>query len=513
MPGPHPNDEPSRSPQSNSLSESVLLLERFQSGDDAAATELFERFSQRLASLVQSRLSRKLARRLDAEDVVSSAYRSFFVRARDGQFSVDEPGDLWRLLAQMTLNKLYRGAARHNADRRSLNREQHDVFNQPNQIADVATAPELEVIVADQLEYLMAQLPEATGRVLELRLQGNDVEEIAALVGRSSRTVRRQLETIRTTFLKSVGNEPLGDLNRKPSFQTQSLNAADTDAGPTELTPVCHGVQVRTLDDFVLRRQIGLGLTGRVYEAFDKRHQRLVAVKVLRKALISDRSLRERFENEVSIVAQLSHPGIVRIEGHGETPNRGRFIVMELFENGDLTKFAGKSLPTQRAVEWLLEASAAIAYAHKAGVIHCDLKPANMLLSADNHVAVADFGFAQLKTALPDQRSFIAGTPSFMAPEQVDSTWGQIGPHTDIYGLGAVMYFLLTGSAPINGATTQDILSQLTAKSDIPSVEILRPNIPDSVSNIIDRSLRKDPKQRIESVETLIALLRSDAKM
>lgn len=505
-------DEPPRAQQPNSLSESVLLLERFQSGDDAAATELFERFSKRLASLVQSRLSPKLARRLDAEDVVFSAYRSFFVRARDSKFSVVEPGDLWRLLAQMTLNKLYRGAARHNADRRSLDREQHDKLNEPNQIADAATSPELEVIVADQLEYLLAQLPEATGRVLELRLQGNDAEEIAALVGRSSRTVRRQLETIRTTFMRTVGNEPLGELKRRSSIQSQCLDAADIEACSAELTPVCSGVEVRTLKDFVLRRQIGLGLTGRVYEAFDKHHQRLVAVKVLRKTLINDRSLRERFVNESNIVAQLSHPGIVRIEGHGETPNRGRFIVMELFENGDLTKFAGTSLPIKQAIDWLLEAAAAITYAHKAGVIHCDLKPANLLLSSCLQISVTDFGFAQVKTALSNQLTFIAGTPAFMAPEQVDRTWGEIGPQTDIYGLGAVLYFLLTGSPPINGATTNDVLSRLTSESEIQSVKVMRPETPNWLADIISRSLCKNASQRFKSVETLIEALNNGMK-
>ena len=181
------SESPPNRSQASSLSQSVLLLERFRAGEERAATELFERFAKRLGSLVQSRLSSKLARRLDAEDVVLSAYRSFFVRARDGQFAVDEPGDLWRLLAQITLNKLYRSAARHNAGRRSLDREQDEVIDWANRAADAATSPELEVIVADQLEHLMSQLPEATCRVLELRLHGHDADEIASLVGRRAR--------------------------------------------------------------------------------------------------------------------------------------------------------------------------------------------------------------------------------------------------------------------------------------------------------------------------------------
>ena len=366
---------------------------------------------------------------------------------------------------------------------------------------------ELEIVVADQLDHLMAQLPEATGRVRELRLQGNDVEEIAALVGRSPRTVRRQLETIRATFLKSAGNENFGSLKRTEANQTRGLEVHGSEATPTGFVSNSNGVEVRTLNDFVLRRQIGLGLTGRVYEAFDKRHQRLVAVKVLRKSLINDRSLRERFENEVGIVAQLSHPNIVRIEGHGETPNRGRFIVMDLFANGDLTKFAEASLPIHQAIDWVLTAASAIAYAHQSGVIHCDLKPANVLLSSDQQIAVTDFGFAQVKSTLSAQKSFIAGTPAFMAPEQFDRRWGEIGPQTDIYGLGAVLYFLLTNSPPINGATTNNILSQLAAESDIQAAKALRPDIPSWLADTISRCLRKNTSQRFESVEALITAL------
>lgn len=487
-----------RSPTSESpiqpqalLAESVLLLERFRAGEEAAATEIFERFAQRLAALVQSRLSKQLARRLDAEDVVLSAYRSFFVRARSGHFSLDEPGDLWRLLAQITLNKLYRSAEWHNAARRTPAREQPGLVELGNRAADAESSPELAVVVADQLEFLMSQLPPATCRVLELQLQGHDADEIATMIGRSPRTVRRQLEAIRAAFVKQVGNERVVASTPDPSEST-SITATSGSLA-----------QERTLAEFVLRRQIGLGLTGRVYEAFDKQQQKLVAVKVLRKSLLADLSLRERFEAEANIVARLDHPGIIRIHGHGKTPNGGWFIVMDLLPGGDLTSQAGLSLPVAQATDWIRQVARAVAYAHENGIVHCDLKPANLLLAKDGYVIVTDFGFAQ--TREQELSSYVAGTPAFMAPEQIDRVWGPIGPRTDVYGLGAVLYFLLTGSSPVAGSRIQDVLADVLSSNEIPSVIKLRADVPGWLADVCQCSLRKLPGNRFESVAALLA--------
>ena len=486
-----------RSPTSESpippqalLTESVLLLERFRAGEEAAATEIFERFAQRLAALVQSRLSKKLARRLDAEDVVMSAYRSFFVRARSGHFSLDEPGDLWRLLAQITLNKLYRSAEWHNAARRTPAREQAGLLELGNRAADAESSPELAVVVADQLEFLMSQLPPATCRVLELRLQGHDADEIATMIGRSPRTVRRQLEAIRVAFVKQAGGE--------------GIVAATSDRSESRPHTTSESLaQERTLTEFVLRRQIGLGLTGRVYEAFDKQQQKLVAVKVLRKSLLADRSLRERFEAEANIVARLDHPGIIRIHGHGKTPNGGWFIVMDLLSDGDLTSQAGLSLPVAQATDWIRQVARAVAHAHENGIVHCDLKPANLLLAKDGRVVVTDFGFAQ--TREQERSSCVAGTPAFMAPEQIDRVWGPIGLRTDVYGLGAVLYFLLTGSPPIVGLHIPDVLADVVSSNEIPSVIKLRPDIPAWLADVCQRSLRKLPSNRFENVAAFLA--------
>lgn len=482
------------------MSESVFLLERFRAGDEMAATELFDRFSKRLASLVQSRLSRRLARRFDAEDVVMSAYRSFFVRAREGRFTVDESGELWRLLAQITLNKLYRSAEWHNAARRAQDREQNHLAELANQAVDANSSPELDVIVADQLEHLISHLTEATSRVLELRLHGHDADEIAALIGRSPRTVRRQLETIRETFEKLASTESrMAALGRPAAMDEQTQTAED--GHPTARA------ERRTLDEFVLRRQIGLGLTGRVYEAFDKRREQLVAVKVLRKSWLTDSSLRERFEAEADIVARLNHPGIVRIHGHGATPNRGWFLVMDLLPNGDLTRLAGRNLVVEQAVNWIRQVAIAIGHAHGRGVIHCDLKPANLLLSANERVVVTDFGFAQIHDPSRRRPVGFAGTPAFMAPEQIDATIGTVGPHTDIYGLGAVLFFLLSGSPPNRTGSIDDILDPARTWNESLCVRELRPDVPLELAAVCSRCLRRYPRDRFDGVNEFLAAL------
>ena len=180
--------------------DSAELLQQFRRGDEAAATELHDRYVARLIALARSRLGGRLAARLDADDVVQSAYRSFFLRARAGQFSLQRSGDLWRLLARITLRKLYRQADRHTAERRSVQRETAALALE----SDAAFAlksreptPDEAAALADELAFAMRRLNEFERRVLELRLQEQTIDEIAAELGRSERTIRRTLATIR----------------------------------------------------------------------------------------------------------------------------------------------------------------------------------------------------------------------------------------------------------------------------------------------------------------------------
>ena len=181
---------------------SIQLLNRFRQGDENAAEEIFQRYMNRLLALAQTRISRKLQLRVDAEDVVQSVYHSFYRRAREGQFELKRSGDLWRLLAAITVNKVCHQARFHGQKKRSTNREQSlandgDVVSQNVDLFTYEPDTEDAVAILDELSYVMNDLSELQCKMLELRLQDHDLEEIAESVGRSQRTVRRTFDEVR----------------------------------------------------------------------------------------------------------------------------------------------------------------------------------------------------------------------------------------------------------------------------------------------------------------------------
>ena len=178
---------------------SLVLLERFRDGDDLAAEALFSRYFERLTLLARSRLSPRLASRTDPEDIVLSVYRSFFVGVRAGRFVPSRGGDLWRMLASITRHKLLRQVRYQRADRRSVDIELplDQVDEGRMSVRRREPTPEDALALADELEHIFSRLSRFGRRVLELRLQGAQLSEIAEDTGRSERTVRRTLAQIR----------------------------------------------------------------------------------------------------------------------------------------------------------------------------------------------------------------------------------------------------------------------------------------------------------------------------
>ncbi len=178
---------------------SADLLARYRDGDERAAEQIFERYVNRLTLLARTRLSPRLASRTDPEDVVLSAWRSFFVGARSGRFSLRRSGDLWRLLVSITMYKLYHQVRRQTAEMRSVDVEER--LDSPSDqwltAVDREPAPEEAVALADELQTILSKLDDFGRRVLELRLQDYKLAEIAAETESSERTVRRSLARIR----------------------------------------------------------------------------------------------------------------------------------------------------------------------------------------------------------------------------------------------------------------------------------------------------------------------------
>lgn len=188
---------------------SLVLLERFRRGDDSAAEAIFARYFYRLTLLARSRLSARLARRTDPEDIVQSVYRSFFVGVREGRYTLGRGGDLWRLLASITRHKLLRQARYQRADRRSIDCECPLDRIDEGEVSDRERepTPEEALALADELERVFAELDPLGRRVLELRLQGLQISAIAEETGRAERSVRRALARIRQLLARRLDHD------------------------------------------------------------------------------------------------------------------------------------------------------------------------------------------------------------------------------------------------------------------------------------------------------------------
>lgn len=193
--------------------DSRQLLDRVKLGDESAAAELFQNYLSRLIGLAQKGLSQKLARRLDAEDIVQSAYRSFFRKAQADQIEVERQGDLWRVLAAITVNKLRQNVEFHTAQKRSfladqsvvISMDQSSVLVPVEKVAHEPSPIEAAALV-DEVERLMQGFDSQQREMIELRLQGYTIEEIAAKCDRAERTVRRLMDKVREVLATQISS-------------------------------------------------------------------------------------------------------------------------------------------------------------------------------------------------------------------------------------------------------------------------------------------------------------------
>lgn len=497
---------------------SAELLDRWTRGSQSAADELFRRYVGRLTALARGRISPRLKRRLDPEDVAHSAYRSFFVRARTGRVTLEHSGALWRLLVAIALNKLHRQVLHHRARKRSMDREQSftSVIDEPEGTRQIngrpATAEEAAA-VAEQFEIFLSELSPIERRILELRMQDFPQTEIAGLVCRSERTVRRILQELQQRLewrlLESeVGVEP--DQHAAAAPSAAAVESDEATAAPVVSTGVQSRLRAapqfgRRLSDadFQLSRHLGTGGSGKVYQAWWRSAGEWVAVKVLKKQFQSDQEAVRRFLREAVTVSRLEHPGIVPLRGLGRFRAGGHFLVLELMPAGDLSSnMSERPIAVKQALRWVAQAAAAIDFAHRQGVIHCDLKPSNLLLDTAGNVRVADFGLAQAPDRIGLPRA-PAGTLGFMAPEQIDAARGELGPATDVFGLGAVLFALLAGAPPFARQRADETI-ELILKGPPPALRAVRPDVPEPVEILCRRCLARTPSERFPSAAVLL---------
>jgi serine/threonine-protein kinase len=237
--------------------------------------------------------------------------------------------------------------------------------------------------------------------------------------------------------------------------------------------------------------------------------ERPVAIKILRQDFTGDNSFRERFRQEARAAANLSHPNIVTVHDFGFDAGRP-FIVMEFVPGTDLKtmiKQRGR-FNTQEAISLMSQACEGIGYAHRAGLVHCDVKPHNMLVTPDGRLKVTDFGIARaLATILPDEQSDVVwGSPQSFSPEQAA---GQApSPASDVYSLGIILYEMLAGQLPFNAEEPEELARMHREVRPLPPSRY-NPQISPALEQIILKVLSKEPSQRYRSADQLGRVLRN----
>lgn len=256
-------------------------------------------------------------------------------------------------------------------------------------------------------------------------------------------------------------------------------------------------------DRYRLVAQQGSGGMAVIYKAIDQSLGRTVAIKILRPSLTPDPTFITRFQNEARSIANLTHPNIVTVFDVGDD-NQTHYIVMEYVDGRDLKKLIREygALPLDRAVDLAIGICAGLGFAHRAGLVHADVKPQNILLNKDNQVKITDFGIAlALSDSQPKERqSVVWGSPHYFAPEQAQGERPTAA--SDVYSIGVVMFEMLTGRLPFTGANQQE-LAMSHIRSPIPKVTDINPAVPESLSQIVYKVMSKEPSNRYRMADQL----------
>jgi serine/threonine protein kinase len=256
-------------------------------------------------------------------------------------------------------------------------------------------------------------------------------------------------------------------------------------------------------DRYEILGPLGFGATSRVDKARDKIIGRTVAIKTLVHSF-GAAPQQKQFLREAQIVGQLSHPAIVNLFDVGVEETGIAYLVMEHIDGRTLQQVLSESpVPWPRACSWAADLASALGRAHQCGIIHGDVKPANIMVTEDGHVKLSDFGIARFATQVSGSGR-IMGTPAYLAPEQI---LGQ--PHSsrsDLFSLGIVLYQMLTGVPPFDGSSVAAVCAQILSTNP-PAPSSRNPVLPPGLDHIVMRCLAKDPADRYPSAEALAASL------
>lgn len=266
------------------------------------------------------------------------------------------------------------------------------------------------------------------------------------------------------------------------------------------------------LGKYTLRRELGKGAMGIVYEGYDPFIERPVAIKTIQKSLVEKSEAAEafsRFRREAQAAGRLSHPKIVSVYEYGEEGDVA-FIAMEFVTGRELKDLfdEGKRFSVPESLHIMLQILDALDYSHNRGVIHRDIKPANILISDDSQIKIADFGIAKIDASHMTQIGTVLGTPAYMSPEQF--LGNPVDRRSDIYSAGVILYQFLTGEKPFSGSMISIMQKVLHEQPPLPSQ--LNPNVSDALQAVVMNALSKEVAQRYQTASEFMIALKAAAE-
>jgi serine/threonine-protein kinase len=312
-----------------------------------------------------------------------------------------------------------------------------------------------------------------------------------------NRSGPRPVETVATPARAARGPAPTDATGDRPTARGETL------AQPA---------QPDRIGRYRIEAELGRGGMGVVYRAHDPTLDRPVALKVLSAALVREPEFRDRFLREARALARVEHPNIVRVNDAGEDAGQP-FFAMEFVEGQSVQELAEArgSFPVPEALDVVRQAAQGLDAAFAVGIIHRDIKPSNLVRDSTGRIRVLDFGLARVPSTRSDLTAAgqLLGTPHYMAPEQAS---GEAADHrSDIYALGATLYYLLTGTVPFDAPTPLAVL-QKHISAPLPRVREKRPDVPAAVAALLERLLAKDPAARPQNYHELLALVDQAAR-
>ena len=276
--------------------------------------------------------------------------------------------------------------------------------------------------------------------------------------------------------------------------------------------------EIAEIGKYKILGQIGEGAMGVVYRALDPVLNRPVAIKVMSDALARDTDLRGRFLREAQSAGSLQHPNIITIYDFGEVDGHP-FIAMEFVEGADLNELLEQKTPMTlvEKLDVLIDVLNGLAFAHKRGIVHRDIKPGNIRIDGDGRARVMDFGIAHLNSSTMTRTGVMVGTPAYMSPEQI--TGGDVSPASDLFAVGAVMYELLVGAQAFRGESLQTVMYKIVS-APAPEIKIAVTSLaPDrgasvtrSLNAIAAKAMAKEVSDRYASAPDMASAL-SDVRM